>query len=228
MAAEGRRKGKTQTARPKGRSACVVPPSFTPKRMPRAVKPLSLQSDLPRALSESPCSPWAIPSDGGTRFLFFQRKLIYMDYYRRFSPGCQRISFFIRSTFPAAPAPARCQRPPCGQSSNRGAHFFQIAHVQHEAALVPDGKCSSRLTIRGSNAVPEKHILKIEFLRDIRRAEPAQQVRLETAYCAASRGRLSQTMPLYGSVSLRRMCSLSCQRSMRRPSSASSPTDHGS
>ena len=86
-----------------------------------------------RALSESPCSPWAILSDGGTRvLLFFNGKLIYMDYYRRFSPGCQRISFFIRSTFPAAPAPARCQRPPCGQSSNPRRSFF------------PNRPCSAR------------------------------------------------------------------------------------
>ena len=85
------------------------------------------------ALSESPCSPWAILSDGGTRvLLFFNGKLIYVDYYRRFSPGCQRISFFIRSTFPAAPAPARCQRPPCGQSSNPRRSFF------------PNRPCSAR------------------------------------------------------------------------------------
>ncbi len=127
---------KRRPPRPKGRSA-LRGTTFIYTQKDASLRcigrTLSLQSDLPRALSESPCSPWAILSDGGTRvLLFFNGKLIYMNYYRRFSPGCQRISFFIRSTFPAAPAPARCQRPPCGQSSNPRRSFF------------PNRPCSAR------------------------------------------------------------------------------------
>ena len=120
---------------PKDAAACVVPPYFAPRKgclfaLYRA-RPLPPKRPSARALSELPCSLWAVLSDGGAHvLLFFNGKLIYDSYYRRFLPDCQRLSsamrpersalsaVFTRSTSPAASAPARSAHPPCGQSSN--------------------------------------------------------------------------------------------------------------
>lgn len=102
-----------------------------------------------RALSESPCSPWAILSDGGTRvLLFFNGKLIYMNYYRRFSPGCQRISFFrapTRSSKRYSPPPAarkaRMPRPSA----------FRSRPLRSHPAGTAAPKASSRCTAAASS-----------------------------------------------------------------------------
>ncbi len=111
---------------PRGNASlrCIGRALFPPKR-PSA-----------RALSESPCSLWAILSDGGARLLlFFNGKHVCVLYYRRFLPACQRISRgrrlaqssgglpVIRSTSPAASAPVRSRCPPCAQSSSPKRRF---------------------------------------------------------------------------------------------------------
>ena len=145
LAAKGVTEGVKKNAdrfAPKDAAACVVPPYFAfPPRgnaslrcIGRALFPPKRPSA--RALSESPCSLWAILSDGGARLLlFFNGKHVCVLYYRRFLPACQRISRgrglaqssgglpVIRSTSPAASAPVRSRCPPCAQSSSPKRRF---------------------------------------------------------------------------------------------------------
>ena len=119
-------------------------------------RPVPPKRPSARALSEPPCSLWAVLSDGGAHvLLFFNGKLIYDSYYRRFLPDCQRLSSARR---PGRSSKGRSPRPESRRECTRrqSTSYFRLLPSHRADRAAPPASSRRKTAAASARRSPQR------------------------------------------------------------------------